>query len=74
MEEITREGRRICREEDEEERKMEEYYLRLEYMREDCSQCDQKIRSLIEEQEALLNILGMRKREFANEWEKRGIC
>lgn len=74
MEEITREGRRICREEDEEERKMEEYYLRLEYMREDCLQCDQKIRGLIEEQEALLNILGMRKREFANEWEKREIC
>ena len=70
-EELWQRGRQVLREEDEEEREMEEHYLRLEYMSEDCLKCDQGIRGLIEEQEALLNILGMPKREFANDWEKR---
>ena len=38
-EELWKRGRQVLREEDEEEREMEEHYLRLEYMSEDCLKC-----------------------------------
>ena len=64
-EELLLRRRQVRREEDEEEREMDACYLRLEYMSGDCAECDLGIRSLIAEQNALLNILGMQKREFA---------
>ncbi len=64
-EEVLLRRRQVRREEDEEEREMDACYLRLEYMSGDCAECDLGIRSLIAEQNALLNILGMQKREFA---------
>lgn len=55
---------RMLREEDEEDRELSEYELRLEYMLEDCTEFDRCICELIDEQRRLLNRLRMGKREL----------
>lgn len=65
-EELRKKGRQICREEEEEEREIAAYYLRLEYMHEQCSECEQGIYGLLEEQKRMLDSLGLRKKEFAD--------
>lgn len=55
---------RMLREEDEEDRELSEYELRLEYMLEDCTEFDRCICELIDEQRGLLNRLRMGKREL----------
>lgn len=66
-EEELRKGRQVCREEEEEEdREMGAYHLRLEYMYEHCSEYDQEIRRILEEQWEMLNSLRLRKKEFTD--------
>lgn len=65
-EELRRKKRQICLEEEEEEREIDVYRLRLEYMYEYCSECDQGIDRLLEEQKGILNDLGLRKKEFTD--------
>ncbi len=55
---------RMLREEDEEDRELSEYELRLEYMLEDCTEFDRCICELIDEQRGLLNRLRLGKREL----------
>lgn len=62
--EELKKGRRVCREEEEEDREMDAYRLRLEYMYEHCSKYDREICRLLEEQWEMLNSLGFRKKEF----------
>ena len=55
---------RMLREEDEEDRELSEYELRLEYLLEDCTEFDRCICELIDEQRGLLNRLRLGKREL----------
>lgn len=66
-EERMQESKQIRRREEEEDTEIHEYYQRLEYMNENCTSCDQKIRGLIEEQQGLLNALCMKKSEFLDD-------
>lgn len=63
--------RQVIREENDEDREIEEHYLRLEYMHENCMENDRDIQGLLEEQRELLNILRMKKGEFADNWQKK---
>lgn len=70
QEQFRQEMRQVSRDEDEEEREIGESYLRLEYMQENCTENDWEIQGLLDEQRALLGILRMRKREFADSRKK----
>lgn len=63
-EERVQKRKRIRREEEEEDLEISEYYHRLEYMYGNCPVCDQETWGLIEEQQGLLNLLSMKKRDF----------
>ena len=47
------------------------YDLRLEYMYENCTENDAEIQRLIDEQREMLDILRVRKREFADDCQRR---
>ncbi len=66
-EEKRQELKKLRREEEEEETDMREYYQRVEYMREHCQSCDKEISGLLEEQQGMLNVLGMKKRELLDD-------
>ena len=65
--------KKLRREEEDEEREIHEYYLRLQYMCENCPEGDRNMRKLIEEQEEMLLILKRRKGEFFEESGKSAI-
>lgn len=59
--------KRILQEEEEEERELYEYCLKLESMRQSCTEGDRNICGLIEEQMELLNALREEKCRFLGE-------
>lgn len=56
--------KKILLQEEEEEREINENYLRLEYMKEECSRSDLGIWRLIEEQQEMLSVLKMKRNEL----------
>ncbi|MCI9422247.1 hypothetical protein GN277_19035 [Lachnospiraceae bacterium WCA-9-b2] len=64
QEECIQERRKALKEEEDEDRAMNDYELRLEYMLEDCTESDRCICELIDEQRGLLNKLRMRRIEL----------
>lgn len=69
-EEAWQKRKKFSQEEEEEEREIQEYCLSLDFMREDCVTGGEDIRVLIEEQQEMLNILFMKKREIVSDFEK----
>lgn len=70
--EIRQKSKKFRQEEEEEERKINECYVRMGYMLESCQEYDPEIYGLIEEHMGRLESLYMRKREVQDDWEK--IC
>ncbi len=63
--------RQVEKEEEDEDREIGMYDLRLEYMYENCTENDAEIQRLIDEQREMLDILRVRKREFADDCQRR---
>jgi hypothetical protein len=65
-EELWQKSKRLKKEEEEEDQEINLYYQRLGYMLEHCAENDREIRGLLEDQQGMLNVLCMSKREFAD--------
>lgn len=68
-----RRRKQICREEENEERELYGYCLKLEGMRESCLLGGRDIFGLIEEQQELLNTLREERHRFLASWENQEI-
>lgn len=64
MEKLRHRHKNVQKEEEDEEREIQEYFLRLQYMCENCTEHDRDIWGLIEEQQEMLAGLRVRNSGF----------